>query len=280
MRKNGSIASDSNVTTKEKTYKKLINFYKIAIDPSFFDTRKTSSQVLKEYFFKTFSEKTFNLGDVIIEKIELDENYFFGSICRRSDLDILTEIKSAADEKSIKNADIIIESYTYFLIDLNNLSMSVIKTQKIPKSDEYIKDLIIRISPLNVVIAPFIKKEEEIKSMIANSFSLTFYDNSNKYIGLKQSGLFDCEFGELTIKAKLKDKDNNKNIMKNLITVFKGNSDVKSLSASTDSEDIDLLKSSFTKHVTIELSKDYKNDLDKIKQTLARELSIIETQSI
>ena len=193
---------------------------------------------------------------------------------------ILTEIKSVYDEKSIKNADIIIESYTYFLIDLNNLSMSVIKTQKIPRSDEYIKDLILKISPLNVVIAPFIKKEEEIKSMLANSFSLTFYDNSDKYIGLKQSSLFDCEFGELTIKAKLKNKNNNKNIMRNLINTFKGNSDVKSLSASTDSEDIDLLKSSFTKHVTIELSKDYKNDLDRIRQTLAKELSIIETQSI
>lgn len=280
MKKDGSVASDSNVTTKEKTYKKLINFYKIAIDPSFIAARKTSSQALKEYIFKAFTDKTFNLEDVIIEEIELDENHFFGSICRRSDLDILTEIKSATDEKSIKNADIIIESYTYFLIDLNSLSMSVIKTQKIPKSDEYIKDLILKISPLNVVIAPFIKKEEEIKSMIANSFSLTFYDNSDKYIGLKQSGLFDCEFGELTIKAKLKDNKNNKNIMKNLINAFKGNSDVKSLSASTDSEDIDLLKSSFTKHVTIELSKDYKNDLDRIRQTLAKELSIIEAQSI
>ena len=114
--------------------------------------------------------------------------------------------------------------------------------------------------------------------MLANSFSLTFYDNSDKYIGLKQSSLFDCEFGELTIKAKLKNK--NKNIMRNLINTFKGNSDIKSLSASTDSEDIDLLKSSFTKHVTIELSKDYKNDLDRIRRTLAKELSVIETQSI
>lgn len=280
MTKKRSVANQSNLDTKEKTYKKLINFYKIAIDPSFIDIQKTSSQVLKEYIFRAFQNQTFNLEDVTIEKIELDDNYFFGSICRKSDLDILTEIKSVYDEKSIKNADIIIESYTYFLIDLNNLSMSVIKTQKIPRSDEYIKDLILKISPLNVVIAPFIKKEEEIKSMLANSFSLTFYDNSDKYIGLKQSSLFDCEFGELTIKAKLKNKNNNKNIMRNLINTFKGNSDVKSLSASTDSEDIDLLKSSFTKHVTIELSKDYKNDLDRIRQTLAKELSIIETQSI
>lgn len=275
-----SVVSNNIETTKEKTYKKLINFYKIAINPSFLDTQKTFSQVLKECLFKTFTQKNFNLEDVIIEKIELDENYFFGNICRRSDLDILTEVKSATNEKSIKNADIIIESYTYFLIDLNTLSMSVIKTQKIPKSDEYIKNLILKISPLNVIIAPFIKKEKEIKSMIANSFSLTFYDNSNKYIGLKQSGLFDCEFGELTIKAKLKNKKNNKNVMQNLINAFKDNSDVKSLSASTDSEDIDLLKSSFTKHVMIELSKNYKNDLDKIKQTLAKELSIIEAQSI
>ena len=278
MTKKRSVATQSNLDTKEKTYKKLINFYKIAIDPSFIDTRKTSSEVLKEYIFKAFKNQTFNLEDVMIEKIELDDNYFFGSICRRSDLDILTEVKSVYDEKSIKNADIIIESYTYFLIDLNNLSMSVIKTQKIPRSDEYIKDLILKISPLNVVIAPFLKKEEEIKSMLANSFSLTFYDNSDKYIGLKQSSLFDCEFGELTIKAKLKNK--NKNIMRNLINTFKGNSDIKSLSASTDSEDIDLLKSSFTKHVTIELSKDYKNDLDRIRRTLAKELSVIETQSI
>ena len=44
--------------------------------------------------------------------------------------------------------------------------------------------------------------------------------------------------------------------------------------------DIDLLKNSFTKHVMIELSKNYKDDIGIIKQVLAKELSIIETQSI
>lgn len=266
-------------TTKEKTYKKVINFYKIQVDPSFINPNKSNSKILKEYIFKTFDNDTFRLDNVIIRKIELDENYFFGSICRRSDLDILTEIKTK-NNKDIKDTDIIIENYTYFLINFNTLSMSVIKTRNIPKSDDYIRDLILKISPLNVSIAPFVKKDSEIKSMLANSFQLTFYDNSDKYIGVKQTGFSDCEFEELSIKANLKNKNNNKNFMKKLVDTFKGNPDVKSLSASTDSEDIDLLKNSFTKHVSIELSKNYKDDLDKIKQVLAKELSIIEAHSI
>ena len=281
MAKKRSIAAQGNSDTKEKTYKKLINFYKILVDPSFLDASKTSSEIIKEKIAKIFHEQdSFKLNDIIIQNIELDDNYFFGSICRKSDLDVLTEIKNAKNDKSISNTDIIIENYTYFLINFNTLSFSVIKTKNIPKSDEFIRDFITKITLLNVTVAPFAKSESEIKSMIANSFELTFYDNSNKYIGLKETGLQDCEFKELSIKAKLKEKSGNKKIMPTLLNLFKGNSDVKSLSASTDSEDIDLLKNSFTKHVMIELSKNYKDDINKIKQVLANELFIIETQSI
>lgn len=281
MAKKRSIATQSDSDTKEKTYKKLINFYKILVDPSFHDASKTNSEIIKEKITKVFHDQdSFKLDDILIQNIELDDNYFFGSICRQSDLDVLTEVKNAKNDKSISNADIIIENYTYFLINFSTLSFSVIKTKNIPKSDEFIKDFITKITLLNISVAPFAKTESEIKSMIANSFELTFYDNSNKYIGLKGTGLYDCEFKELSIKAKLKEKNRNKEVMSALLKLFKGNSDVKSLSASTDSEDIDLLKNSFTKHVMIELSKNYKDDIGIIKQVLAKELSIIETQSI
>ena len=274
-----SIANQSNSDTKEKTYKKLINFYKILVDPSFYDANKTASDIIKECIIKSFrSQDTFQLDEIVIQNIELDNDYFFASICRQSDLDVLTEVKNAKNDKSINNADIIIENYTYFLINFKTLSFSVIKTKNIPKSDDFIKDFITKISLLNISVAPFAKTESEIKNMVANSFALTFYDNSNKYIGLKDTALYNCEFQELSIKAKLKDK--NKNFITTLLRLFKGNSDVKSLSASTDSEDIDLLKNSFTKHVTIELSKNYKDDIHKIKEVLAKELFVIETQSI
>lgn len=276
MKKTDSIANSSDVATKEKSYKKLINFYRIVVNPSFIETGKTSNEVIKNSFFNLFKENTtFNMNNVTIEMIDLNEAYFFGSICRKSDLDILTEIRNAKSEKSIKNTDIIIESYTYFYISFNELAVSVIKTQKIPNSDIYIKDLIEQNCALNIDIAPFVKEDAEIKAMLANTFSLTFYDNSNKYLGLNKTSLFDCEFKELSIKAKLKDRNSSNNFLKNLLNAFKGNPDVKSLSVSTDSEDIDLLRNSFTKHVTIELSKDYKNDLSKIQQALAKELLLI-----
>lgn len=276
MKKTGSIANSSDVATKEKSYKKLINFYRIVVNPSFIETGKTSNEVIKNLFFNLFKKNTtFNMNNVTIEMIDLNEAYFFGSICRKSDLDILTEIRNAKSEKSIKNTDIIIESYTYFYISFNELAVSVIKTQKIPNSDIYIKDLIEQNCALNIDIAPFVKEDAEIKAMLANTFSLTFYDNSNKYLGLNKTSLFDCEFKELSIKAKLKDRNSSNNFLKNLLNAFKGNPDVKSLSVSTDSEDIDLLRNSFTKHVTIELSKDYKNDLSKIQQALAKELLLI-----
>lgn len=254
----------------------MINFYRIVVNPSFIETGKTSNEVIKNLFFNLFKKNTtFNMNNVTIEMIDLNEAYFFGSICRKSDLDILTEIRNAKSEKSIKNTDIIIESYTYFYISFNELAVSVIKTQKIPNSDIYIKDLIEQNCALNIDIAPFVKEDAEIKAMLANTFSLTFYDNSNKYLGLNKTSLFDCEFKELSIKAKLKDRNSSNNFLKNLLNAFKGNPDVKSLSVSTDSEDIDLLRNSFTKHVTIELSKDYKNDLSKIQQALAKELLLI-----
>lgn len=276
---NRAVSDVKNIeATKEKSYKKLINFYRIVVNPSFIESGKTPNNIIRDSLLNVFNKNAiFNLDDVTIEKISMCNDYIFGSICRKSDLDVLTEIKDAKDSKSINNTDIIIENYTYFYLNFNELASSVIKTKKIPSSDSYIKLLIEKNCSLNIEIAPFIKNQSEINSMLANSFSLTFFDNSNNYIGVKQTELYNCEFKELSIKATLKDKNSksSKDFVKNLVKVFKNNPDVKSLSASTDSEDIDLLRSSFTKHVSIELSKNYKNDLGKIQHVLEKELQFI-----
>lgn len=282
--------------TKEKEYKKFINFGKLyPFESTFFSNEENLIDEIKKDIEKKFKNSDKYIIDTRFDaksnkiipreekltytKIDSSDDYFFGTFIRTSNSqDVLTNIKYNESNEKIDPNQIYFEYNTLFYIDYKNRAISFIKTEHIRNVYPFLETFFNNNNFLNVKIAPLIKSEEEIKSMIANSFSLTFYDNSNKYIGLKQSSLFDCEFGELTIKAKLKDK--NKNIMKNLINVFKRNSDVKSLSASTDSEDIDILKSSFTKHVTIELSKNYKNDLDRIKQTLAKELSIIEAQSI
>ncbi len=254
-----------------RTYKKLLNFYKIAVDPSFKDLTKTESQLLFEAVTAFFKEKSKNsIQDISFEKISLDENHFFGCIYKTSEIDILTNLKNNKTHNNISIDDIIMENFTYFYIDFNNLFISSIKTQKIQSIDSYMRDLLESKNSLNLRIAPLEKNEEEMKELNAKSINISFY-NADKYVGLKDTRKFDCQFESLKLEAKVKSHGNN--FIKNLKNYFTSNSDVKRISISTNDEDIDILKNVFTKHVSIELSKDYFKDLSIIENKLSEELS-------
>lgn len=252
---------------KLKKYTKLINFYKIAVDPSFGMINRTESEALYDVFNSTFTTQDIvTFEDISFEKIFIDRTHFFGCIHRNSTIDILTEIKSKSDI-TFESEDIILESSTYFYVDFNNLGMSVIKTQKIPNPERFIEKLIYNKSALNISMAPFKKSDNEIKNLLATSFTMTFF--SDDFVALKGINKSDCEFKEYTLSAKLK---NSSPTFITKILEYKNNSSLKKLAVSTDNEDIDLIKNIFTKQVSIELTKNYKNDLDKIKNTLANEL--------
>ena len=101
-----------------------------------------------------------------------------------------------------------------------------------------------------------------------NSITMTFCDD--EFVELKDIDKSDCEFGEYTVSAKLNKVS--KSFLPQLIKRFKDKSSLKKLAVSTENEDVDLIKNIFTKQVSIELTKNYKNDLDKIKNILKSEL--------
>lgn len=255
---------------KVQSYKKLINFYKIIFEPSFIDETKSKATILYECFTNIFKgTNIFPNEDITFEKISLDKNHIFASICKTSDLDVLTEIKSKGIEIEDKS-EYVLESYTYFYLDFNNMGASIIKTQKIPSSDTYIKSLIGNNSYIHISLEPFKKNEQEIKDMIINKISISFFDNSQDFIELKNINKEDCEISDFKIEAKLKKVS--KGFASELISKFKNRKEIKKLSASSDTEEVDLIRNIFTKQVSIELNKDYKNDISQIEATLKNEL--------
>lgn len=256
---------------KVQSYKKLLNFYKIIFEPSFKDVNKTNNTILYDCFFNMFKNKDIVSNEgITFEKITLDDNHIFASICRTSDLDVLTEIKNSKGTEIEDTSDFVLESYTYFYIDFNQMGVSVIKTQKIPSPDVYIKSLIGNNSYIHISLEPFKKSDNEIREMVINKISLSFYDNSQNFIELKHINSEDCEISEFKFEAKLKKVKNN--FVSDLINKYKNNKEIKKLSVSSDTEEVDLIKSIFTKQVSIELTKDYKKDFSKIEETLKNEL--------
>ena len=256
---------------KVKSYKKLLNFYKIIFEPSFKDLSKSNSTILYECFDNMFKNNNIVSNEgITFEKISLDNNHVFASICRTSDLDVLTEIRNSKGTEIENTSDFVLESYTYFYIDFENMGVSVIKTQKIPSPDGYIKNLIGSNSYIHLSLEPFKKDDNEIKDMIINKISLSFYNNSQDFVELKHINNEDCDISEFKFEAKLKKV--RKNFVSNLIDKYKNNKELKKLSVSSDTEEVDLIKSIFTKQVSIELTKDYKKDFSKIEETLKNEL--------
>ena len=254
-----------------KSYKKLLNFYKIILEPSFRDLNKSSNIVLYEYFYSMFKDNnTFSSEGISFETITLDQDHIFASICRSGDLGVLTEIRNGRGTQINDTSEFILESYTYFYIDFKNLGVSVIKTQKIPSPDVYIKNLITNHSPINLSLEPFKKSDSELESMNINKISLSFYNNSQDFVELKHINSSDCEISEFKFEAKLKKVQ--KSFISNIIDKYKNNNNIKKLSVYSNTEEVDLLKNIFTKQVCIELTKDYKIDFYKIEKTLKNEL--------
>lgn len=267
----GENNKDTENELKVKSYKKLLNFYKIIFEPSFKDLSKTNNTILYDCFSSMFKNKdSVSNEGITFEKITLDNNHIFASICRTSDLDVLTEIRNSKGTEIEDTSDFILESYTYFYINFEKMGVSVIKTQKIPSPDVYIKSLISNNSFINLSLEPFKKNDNEIKDMLINRISLSFYDNSQDFIELKHIDNEDCEISEFKFEAKLKKVK--KNFVSNLMDKYKNSKKVKKLSVSSDTEEVDLIKSIFTKQVSIELTKDYKKDFSKIEETLKNEL--------
>ncbi len=254
-----------------KPYKKYINFYKIIMEPSLKPLNVQDSQLLKETCENPFSKQnTISSDGINIDCLEKGDSYFFGCLHKSSPIDILTEIKSTIDGEDLNLDELIFEHITYFYIDYKNMCMSVIKTQRIQNSALLIAKVIFDKSGYNFNIYPFKKEQNEIEQMLATGYKLTFVDVDKDFVILDELKDDDCELSQFHIEVNF--KKNSKKFVPNIIKKYKSNEKVKKLSISTDNEDIDILKNTFTKQVAINLSKDYKQDLDSIKISLRDEL--------
>lgn len=254
----------------KKPYKKYINFYKIELCPSLTDLKDFNSNTLNTIFTNLYTKNKFvTIDDIKVEIIEKTDKYFFGCLHKKSDIDILTEIKSSINGNNIDLDELIFEYITYFYVDYENMCISIIKTQRIQNSSTNIAKLLMRNSRYNFDILPFKKSENEIKQMIATGMKLSFIDTED-FVLLDDLNKDGCDFSQVNLQVKFKKTKNN--FITKIIDKYKNNSNVKKLSISTESEDIDILKNTFTKQVAINLSKDFKEDLNSIRDALKDEL--------
>lgn len=253
-----------------KPYKKYINFYNIELEPSFNLNNKSLSTILYDAFEKAFLNiKKVSVDGAKIECLNKSDKFIFGCIHKESEPDILTEIKTSTNNINIDIEDLIFEYLTFFYIDYKTSCISVIKTQRIQNSCNYIENLLHSFSDCNFSIIPFKKDKREIEQINATGINLTYVDVDNFQL-LKELNSDECELSKFQFKATF--KKTSKNFVANLIKNYTNNKKVKKLSISTDSEDIDILKSTFTKQVAITLNKDFKEDLNSIMYSLRDEL--------
>ena len=100
--------------------------------------------------------------------------------------------------------------------------------------------------------------------MYINKIAVSFYNNSQDFIELKNINRDDCEITDFKFEAKL--KKSKKSFISDLVNGYKGNKAIKKFSVSSDTEEVDMIKSIFTKQVSIEITKDYKKIFLKLKK--------------
>lgn len=266
------IIKETNEKEKKfvKQYKKYVNFFNIGLEPSFGKENKALDLILKEAFERAFFKiNKVSIDGAKIECLKMTKEFLFGCIHKESELDILTELKNSADGNNINIDDLILEYLTFFYLDYKTACISVIKTQRIQNCYIYIENLLHKYSRYNFSIIPFKKEKEEIEQMIATGIKLTYIDVDDFKL-LKDLNSDECQLSQFQLNAKF--KKTSKNFVPNLIKNLKDNKKVKKLSISTNNEDIDILKSTFTRQVAINLSKNFKQDLNSIMYSLRDEL--------
>lgn len=128
---------------------------------------------------------------------------------------------------------------------------------------------------LNLSIVPLIKDETEIANSVINeiTISLANVDThlSQEFVGLSNLEKMGCKVKNYKLSVSLEEvkASFSANLLK-FRSINKEN--IRKMSISTPSEDIDLLTNKFTKSVPIRLSNNYEKDFSTIEYTLKIEL--------
>ena len=288
-----SDVSKSVETTKEKEYKKYINFGKLYLKENSLSTN--SSNYIEE-LRKDLINKFANSGKYIVDtkfdskqnklvareeklifsKISSDENYFFGTFARVSNSkDVLTDIVDNESKEKIDPEKIYFEYNTLFYIDFKNSAISFIKTSHIKNVYPFLELFINNNNLLNIGIAPLIKDEEEIHNSVITQLDITCarteINSNTDFIELKKLENMGCVVKDYKLTLSLENA--NSNFTRKLLNFRnKNKKGIKKMSISTLSEDIDLLTNTFTKSVPIKLTNNYEQNYAAIQYTLQTEL--------
>ena len=279
--------------TKEKEYKKFINFGKLyPFESTFFSNEENLIDEIKKDIEKKFKNSDKYIIDTRFDaksnkiipreekltytKIDSSDDYFFGTFIRTSNSqDVLTNIKYNESNEKIDPNQIYFEYNTLFYIDYKNRAISFIKTEHIRNVYPLIETFFNNNNFLNVKIAPLIKSEEEIKQSIITKVDIAFSRvsiNPNvNFVEMKNLEQMGCKVKNYKITVSLEEVKNN--FANKLLNFRNQNKDnVKKMSISTLNEDIDLLTNTYTKSVPIKLTNNYEEDYNVIENILREEL--------
>lgn len=287
-----SNANDIKIT-KEKEYKKYINFGQLKLKESTFISNETTfisemKKNLETKFSKTNEyvlDKIYDLSTnrivdrkekLSFKKISSSENHFFGTFSRLSTTkDVLTDIVDNKSNEKIDPNTIYFEHNTLFYIDYNLQAISFIKTEHIKNVYPFLEAFINDNNLLNISIIPLVKNEDEIKNSVITKLEIALatveISQDKPFVGLGNLEKMGCKVKNYTLNVNLKTAE--KNFPLNLLNFrSKNRNNIKKMSISTLDEDIDLLTNRFTKSVPIKLSNNYENNFPIIESTLRAEL--------
>jgi len=183
---------NSNITTtKEKEYKKSINFGKIYLEKSSFISNEDNymSEIKNDLQKKFSNQNEYTIAEkfdtsqnkiitsdekLVFTKLSASNDHFFGTFSRISNTkDVLTDIIDNSSNEKIDPESIYFEHNTLFYIDFINNGISFIKTTYIKNVYPFLDIFLNHNNLLNVKIAPLIKTEKEITESVIKSIALS-----------------------------------------------------------------------------------------------------------
>ena len=277
MKNNISKINKTNVT-KEKEYKKYINFGKLFSKENTFLANNDNFMIELK---RNLSSKFIHTNEYIIDKkydarqekvvlreeklvfTQLDSNdeHFFGTFSRVSNSkDVLTDIIDNRSKEKINPDSIYFEHNTLFYIDFKNKAISFIKTNHIKNVYPFLELFINDNNILNIGIAPLVKTEKEIQESVITQIEITGaikeIDPNTDFVEMKNLEKMGCKIKDYKLSVSLSNVK--EHFSRNLLKFCNRNkNDLKKISISTLDENIDLLTNTFTKSVPIKLHNNY-----------------------
>lgn len=282
------------IITKEKEYKKFINFGKLSLlEPSlivnednFIDEIKKDIQIkfnisniyTIDTLFDNKQEKVISRQEkLVFTKLSSSDDHFFGTFSRISNnKDVLTDIMDNKSNEKIDPESIYFEHNTLFYIDFAKKAISFIKTNHIKNVYPFLELLFNHNNILNIKLLPLIKTENEIRDSVITELTIACARGNDinpidDFVEMKNLEKMGCKIKNYKVSVTLEEV---KPHFSDTIMKFrnKNKDNLKKMSISTLNEDIDLITNTFTKSVPIKLNNNYEQDYSTIENTLRSEL--------